>query len=81
MAERRRVRRYSAELQRQAQKKLMMINNASDLNDLRLPAGNRLEPLSGNREGQFSIRINEQWRICFIWGDGDAYQVEIVDYH
>ena len=60
---------------------MMMINNASDLNDLRLPAGNRLEPLSGNREGQFSIRINDQWRICFTWGDGDAHQVEIVDYH
>ena len=59
----------------------MMINNSSDLNDLRVPPGNRLESLSGDREGQFSIRINDQWRVCFTWEDGDAYQVEIVDYH
>ena len=81
VAERRRVRRYSQALQRQAQRKLMMINNSSDLNDLRVPPGNRLESLAGDREGQFSIRINDQWRICFTWDDGDAYQVEIVDYH
>ena len=81
VAERLRVRRFSEQLQRQARRKLMLINNALDLNDLRVPPGNRLESLSGNRAGQFSIRINEQWRICFIWNDGDAYQVEIVDYH
>lgn len=59
----------------------MILNNAVDLYDLRVPPGNRLETLSGDREGQYSIRINEQWRICFIWDEGDAYQVEIVDYH
>ena len=59
----------------------MIINNATDLNDLRVPPGNRLEALSGNRDGQYSVRINDQWRICFVWFDGDAYQVEIVDYH
>ena len=59
----------------------MIINNAGDLNDLRAPPGNHLEALSGNRGGQYSIRINDQWRICFTWEDGDAYNVEIVDYH
>jgi proteic killer suppression protein len=58
-----------------------MINNSIDLNDLRLPPGNRLEKLKGDREGQYSIRINNQWRICFEWSDGDAYNVEITDYH
>ncbi len=58
-----------------------MLNNALDLNDLRIPPGNRLEKLKGDREGQHSIRINQQWRICFEWRDGDAYQVEIVEYH
>ena len=81
VAERRRVRRFSEDLQRRAQRKLMMINNASDLNDLRVPPGNRLEALVGDREGQHSIRINDQWRVCFTWDDGDAYRVEIVDYH
>ncbi len=81
VAERQRVRRFPEQLQRQAQRKLMMINNASDLNDLRVPPGNRLEALSGDRDGQFSIRINGQWRVCFTWEDGDAYEVEIVDYH
>ena len=60
---------------------MMIINNAIDLNDLRVPPGNRLESLSGDRTGQHSIRINYQWRICFFWDNGDAYQVEIVDYH
>ena len=59
----------------------MILNNAMSLNDLRVPPGNRLESLSGDREGQHSIRINDQWRICFAWDEGDAYQVEIVDYH
>jgi len=58
-----------------------MINNSIDLEDLRLPPANRLEKLKGNREGQHSIRINKQWRICFEWADGDAYNVEIADYH
>ena len=59
----------------------MVLNNSASLNDLMVPPGNRLESLSGDRDGQYSIRINDQWRICFVWVDGDAYQVEIVDYH
>jgi proteic killer suppression protein len=58
-----------------------MLNNAASLNDLRIPPTNRLEKLSGGRAGQHSIRINDQWRICFEWREGDAYGVEIVDYH
>ncbi len=69
------------DIQRRAQAKLMMLNNARDLNDLRVPPGNRLETLSGDRKGQHSIRINQQWQICFFWRQGDAYSVEIVDYH
>ena len=59
----------------------MMLNNARTINDLRAPPGNRLETPSGDRSGQISIRINDQWRICFVWREGNAYQVEIVDYH
>ncbi len=81
VAERQRVRRFPEDIQRRAQMKLMIINNAKDLNDLRVPPGNRLEALSGDRDGQYSIRINDQWRICFTWSEGNAYQVEIVDYH
>ena len=69
------------DLQDRAYQKLVMIDSAVDINDLRTPPGNRLEKLSGNRESQYSIRINDQWRICFQWKDGDAYSVEIVDYH
>lgn len=58
-----------------------MLNNAEVLQDLRVPPNNRLEKLSGNRPGQFSIRVNNRWRICFRWDDGDAYEVEVVDYH
>jgi proteic killer suppression protein len=58
-----------------------MLNNAGVLQDLRVPPSNRLEKLSGDRSGQFSIRVNQQWRICFRWVDGDAYDVEVVDYH
>jgi len=58
-----------------------MLNRARNLNDLRVPPGNRLEFLKGDREGQSSIRINNQWRICFKWYENDAYNVEIVDYH
>ncbi len=58
-----------------------MINNATNLNDLRIPPANRLEKLSGNREGQYSIRINDQWRICFEWHSSEAFNVEIADYH
>ncbi len=59
----------------------MILNNAANLNDLRVPPGNRLEALAGDRAGQYSILVNDQWRICFVWHDGDAYAVEIVDYH
>ena len=72
---------FPAGIQRRAQAKLMMLNNAHDLKDLRVPPGNRLEALSGDRKGQHSIRINDRWRICFSWRQGDAYGVEIVDYH
>ena len=58
-----------------------MLNRSMTLTDLRVPPANRLEKLHGDREGQWSIRINDQWRICFEWRDGDAYDVEIVDYH
>ncbi len=68
-------------LQRKALRKLVEINNAEDLNDLRVPPGNRLEKLSGDREGQHGIRINDRYRVCFEWGDGDAHRVEVVDYH
>ncbi len=81
IAERRFVRKLARHIQRQAQTKLMMINNAKDINDLRTPPGNRLEKLRGDRQDLYSIRINAQWRICFDWHDGDAYDVEIVDYH
>ncbi len=57
------------------------MNNSKTLKDLRIPPANRLEKLAGDREGQFSIRINDQWRICFLWQDGDAHEVEIADYH
>jgi len=71
----------SAELARAARRKLLMLDRSTDVNDLRTPPGNRLEMLDGDRAGQFSIRINQQWRICFVWRDGDAFDVEIVDYH
>jgi proteic killer suppression protein len=62
-------------------RKLRMLNRAENLNDLRVPPANRLEKLKGDRLGQHSIRINDQWRICFKWHNSDAFQVEIVDYH
>lgn len=68
-------------IQQVALRKLRMINNAKNLNDLRIPPANRLEKLKGAREGQYSIRINDQWRICFTWKEADAYDVEITDYH
>ena len=81
VANRKRCRTFPASIQRRAQAKLMMLNNARDLNDLRVPPGNRLEALSGDRKGQYSIRINDRWRICSSWRQGDALGVEIVDYH
>ena len=68
-------------MQRVALRKLRMLNRAEDLNDLRVPPGNRFEALKGKRKGQHSIRINDQWRICFLWQDKDVFDVEITDYH
>lgn len=70
-----------SDIQRIALRKLIMIDNAKDLNDLRVPPSNHLEALHGDREGQHSIRINDQYRICFVYENGTFYQVEIVDYH
>lgn len=74
-------RRLPADVQAVARRKLRMLNNAFVLEDLRIPPANRLEALKGGRKGQHSIRINDQWRICFRWAAGDAHDVEIVDYH
>jgi proteic killer suppression protein len=73
--------RFPSAIHQVAYRKLRMINNAHTLADLRVPPGSHLEKLSGDRAGQHSIRINQRWRICFAWRDGDAYDVEIVDYH
>lgn len=75
------VKKWSQPLQKATLRKLRILDAAQNLNDLRVPPGNRLERLKGNRAGQHSIRINEQWRICFRWETGDAYDVEVVDYH
>jgi proteic killer suppression protein len=77
----RRSRRLPLEIQPVALRKLRILNQARTLNDLRLPPGNRLEALKGDRLGQHSVRINQQWRICFRWHDGASYDVTIVDYH
>lgn len=69
------------DIQQAALRKLRMINRAMTLQDLQVPPANRLEKLSGDRAGQYSIRINDQWGICFEWEDGDAYNVELADYH
>ncbi|MCA9427980.1 MAG: type II toxin-antitoxin system RelE/ParE family toxin [Candidatus Omnitrophica bacterium] len=74
-------RRIPSDIQRVARRKLLQIHAAVELEFLRVPPGNRLEPLKGDRKGQYSIRINDQWRICFSWSGGDAYDVEITDYH
>jgi proteic killer suppression protein len=78
---RERSRRLPPDVLRRALRKLLLLDAADSLDDLRIPPGNRLERLSGNRKGQHSIRINDQWRICFRWSRGDAYDVEITDYH
>lgn len=75
------VKRFPPTMQRVAYRKLVMIHRSRDVNDLRIPPGNRLETLKGDRLGYYSVRINEQWRICFWWENGSAYDVEIVDYH
>jgi toxin HigB-1 len=77
----RRSRRLPGDIQDAALRKLRLLNNARRLDDLRVPPGNRLEALKKDRQGQHSIRINNQWRICFIWKDNHAHQVEIADYH
>jgi toxin HigB-1 len=79
--ERQRIKRLGPEVQRVALRKLRMLDAAVGLEDLRVPPGNRLERLRGDRAGQHSIRVNDRWRICFHWRSGDAYDVEIVDYH
>jgi proteic killer suppression protein len=73
--------KFARPLQRAALRKLLLLDAADVLEDLRVPPGNRLEKLTGDRIGQHSIRINDQWRVCFRWQDGNAHDVEIVDYH
>ena len=75
------VKKWSPQLQKAALRKLRMIDAAEEITDLRVPPGNRLERLKGDRAGQHSIRINDQWRVCFRWQRGNAYDVEIVDHH
>lgn len=75
------VKGLAHQVQLRARAKLSAVDAAKYLNDLRIPPGNRLEALKGNRAGQHSIRINDQWRICFVWRNGEAWDVEIVDYH
>ncbi len=74
-------RRFPPSLHRIAWRKLALLDAAERLDDMRVPPGNRLEKLAGDREGEYSLRINDQWRICFRWLDGNAYGVEIADYH
>ncbi|MBW7837631.1 MAG: type II toxin-antitoxin system RelE/ParE family toxin [Sphingomonadales bacterium] len=78
---RRQTRKFGPDIGRVAYRKLIMLDSALNLLDLRSPPGNRLEALSGDRKGQHSIRINDQFRVCFVWRDGNAHEVEIVDYH
>ena len=78
--QRRRSRKFGG-IQRVALRKLLVLDAAGSINDLRIPPSNRLEKLAGSREGQHSIRINDQWRVCFRWKNGNAHSVEIVDYH
>ena len=79
--QRTRSRKLPSDIQQTAIRKLRMLNRSTTLADLRVPPANRLEKLRGNRTGQYSIRINDQWRVCFTWRNRDAYDVEIVDYH
>lgn len=74
-------RKLPRKIQQVARRKLRIVNNVKTLQDLRVPPANRLEALKGERRGQWSIRVNDQWRICFVWNDGNASNVEIVDYH
>ncbi len=79
--ERRPVKRPGPEVQRAAYRKLLMLDAATTIDDLRVPPGNRLEALKGDRKGQHSIRVNDQWRICFRWRSGHAHEIELVDDH
>lgn len=79
--QRERVKHFPGNLHRVALRKLTLLDGAESLEDLRVPSANRLEKLRGGREGPYSIRINDQWRICFRWNEGDAHEVEITDYH
>lgn len=76
-----RVRRFGSDVRQTARRKLAQLNRVAAVEELRIPPGNRLEKLSGDREGQWSIRVNDQWRLCFEWHDGHAWNVELVDYH
>ncbi len=76
-----RVKRFSRAVQRAALRKLLILDAAESLDDLRVPPGNRLEKLKRDRKGEYSIRVNDQWRICFVWSVGDAYDVETTDYN
>src|SRR5437870_2367153 len=78
---RERLKRLSGKVQRAALRKLVVLDAAESLEDLKVPPGNRLEKLAGNQEGRYSIRVNDQWRVCFRWSEGDAHDVEITDYH
>jgi proteic killer suppression protein len=75
------VRGLPAQIQKRARAKILAVDAASQLDDLRIPPGNRLEALRGDRKGQHSVRVNDQWRICFAWHNGEAWGVEIDDYH
>ncbi|MBI9108654.1 MAG: type II toxin-antitoxin system RelE/ParE family toxin [Spirochaetales bacterium] len=79
--QRQRVKGFPSDIFKVARRKLGFLEDAIDINDLRIPPGNRLEALKRDRAGQYSIRINDQWRVCFRWDNGNAYDVEITDYH
>jgi proteic killer suppression protein len=74
-------RRFPQDIQRNARRKLLALHAATELRHMAVPPGNRLEALKGGRKGQYSVWVNDQWRICFRWHEGNAYEVEIVDYH
>lgn len=79
--QRQRVKGFPSDLYKMARRKLGFLEDAVELEDLRIPPGNRLEALKGDRSGEYSIRINDQWRVCFRWIEGNAFDVEIIDYH
>lgn len=75
------VKRFHPDIQNKARQKLAQLNRVTQLDELKVPPGNRLEALTGDRQGQHSIRINDQWRVCFVWNGSDAERVEVCDYH